>query len=111
MAERQRDSDSTLNRGCRLPAFIIAALLAGLYELPPDWLLRTQSGLGRLVRYDGYRMVLPRWQPIPCTTQLFSSCDRALVPSRCPHTGSVRQFGLYQLQLAGSAALDLNQRC
>jgi len=33
------------------PNYLVSAVLAGLYELPPLWLLKTQTGFGRRVRY------------------------------------------------------------
>jgi len=88
-------------------AFVLAAVLAGLYELPPDWLLRKQSGLGRRVRYDRYSLIRPTWtslSPVPG----FDAFERALVPSRCPHSGVWRQFGMYQLELSSELASSLN---
>lgn len=34
------------------PAYLMRAILAGLYELPPPHILKCQLGLGRRVRYD-----------------------------------------------------------
>ena len=44
-----------------LPPFLMTAILAGLYELPPLHILRYQTGWGRRIRYDPAKLV--RLQP------------------------------------------------
>ena len=34
------------------PAYLVGAVLAGLYELPPLWLLKKQIGFGRRVKHE-----------------------------------------------------------
>jgi hypothetical protein len=49
----QGGNDNTdVNDSSAAPAYLIKAILAGLYELPPPHILKYQLGLGRRVRYD-----------------------------------------------------------
>merc|ERR1719487_1419163 len=48
-----------------VPLSTLGAVLAGLYELPPAWLLRTQTGWGRRVQYrEGYEELRLAWRPL-----------------------------------------------
>jgi len=46
---------------------LLSALLAGLYEIPIERILRCQTGFGRRIKYKSYRRIEPLWMKMqPC---------------------------------------------
>ena len=73
------------------PEWLMGAVLGGLYELPPESLLKTQSGFGRRIRYSqGTKRIKPEWRPVEgfqfqasnACNNVFSSAEVAYVDSR-----------------------------
>lgn len=60
------------------PDYILGGILAGLYYLPPEHILKEQSGWGRKIRYSSYQRLLTAWSPI-CETSLDQFFDRVEV--------------------------------
>jgi uncharacterized protein (TIGR02466 family) len=52
IAEQHHSDDPSV-----APSYLLTAILAGLYELPPIHILRYQTGWGRRVRYDPEKLV------------------------------------------------------
>lgn len=52
------DSDSQLT-----PSYLLSGILAGLYYLPPEFLLRNQIGWGRRVTYNSFNAISLAWKP------------------------------------------------
>lgn len=57
------DTNNEHSESC--PEYIVSGIMAGLYYLPPESLLKTQSGWGRRIRYRSFRHVFPNWQALP----------------------------------------------
>lgn len=62
IAEQHQNNEDT----SVAPSYLLTAILAGLYELPPMHILRYQTGWGRRVRYDPEKLVrlTPNFHPI-----------------------------------------------
>jgi hypothetical protein len=54
---------------------VISGLMAGLYYLPPERLLRHQTGWGRRIRYKSYRQIDPTWTPLQLSAALEKSIE------------------------------------
>lgn len=80
------------------PLYLVSAVLAGLYELPPKWLMQTQTGRGRRVRYErGVRRLCLEWEAIaaaaagqPCAAA--GSVGPAVVASEAPGLAGPKLF-------------------
>ena len=46
------------------PSYLLKAILAGLYELPPPHILQYQTGWGRRIRYHEVRHIPTQFQPL-----------------------------------------------
>lgn len=62
--------------GVRLtPEYLLSGILAGLYYLPPEYILKCQSGWGRRIRYDQYCQTLPHWDIVSETSNVRQNFD------------------------------------
>jgi hypothetical protein len=50
------------------PAYLMNAILAGLYEIPPNHILQYQTGWGRRIRYNYTQNIPLQFHPIPNMT-------------------------------------------
>lgn len=91
-------------------ACLVSAMMAGLYYIPPERILRHQSGWGRRVRYKEYHQIHPNWTSVSPPSHLeamFDWVESAEVPRVAfDGPGGVRTAGtfrIYRARLACSA--------
>ena len=62
------DSESEIDdikiKSSEIPEYILSGILAGLYYLPPERILKTQNGWGRRIKYDSFKKIDLNWKPI-----------------------------------------------
>eukprot|EP01041_Mallomonas_annulata_P004022 gene4022-8011_t len=64
------------------PEYLVSGILAGLNILPPERLLRKQTGAGRLIQYQTYRKLNPIWSSIKSIQNNSMSFEHTSTPMK-----------------------------
>lgn len=96
-----------------IPEYLLAGLMAGLYILPAEEMLKTQSDASRRMKYKSYRKIEPDWQefgsiggmnPSPFKYQAYAEIPRLTYVGENQVLPST--FRCYKFELKDAASLN-----